>query len=94
MINYINNDKEFNPIKVGKQGTLFELFVSRIEEAKKKDPNIQVLFDKSIVNLKGNLRQFDVLIKSQINEYEITVAVECKEYTTPVTNQYFRNRIR
>lgn len=84
MINYINNDKEFNPIKVGKQGTLFELFVSRIEEAKKKDPNIQVLFDKSIVNLEGSLRQFDVLIKSSINEYEITVAVECKEYTTPV----------
>lgn len=84
MINYINNDKDFNPIKVGKKGTLFELFVSRIEAAKKKDETIKILVDQSIRNLEGSLRQFDVLVKSSINNFEITVAVECKEYSKPV----------
>lgn len=84
MTDYLNQKDGFKPIKVGKKGKLFELLVARIEDAKKKNPNIIVRQDVNLESKEGNKRQFDALIESELNEYKITIAIESKEYTNPV----------
>lgn len=84
MTNYINQDEDFQPIKVGKPGKLFELLISRIEAAKKIDESIQILSDENLINKGGRKRQFDVVLRSLINDFLITIAIECKEHERPV----------
>lgn len=80
MSKFINKDgQEFNPVKVGKAGKLFELLISRLEESI-KDENVVVYADHNVENLEGFSRQFDVYIKSNIQGYQIEIAIECKEY--------------
>ena len=80
MTKFIDSDgQEFKPVKVGKAGKLFELLISRLEESI-KDEDVIVYADHNIENLEGFSRQFDVYIKSNIQGYQIEIAIECKEY--------------
>lgn len=40
--------------------------------------------NKKLKNASGNYREFDVLIESKINELQIVIAIECKDYKKPV----------
>lgn len=81
MTDFIKQDGHFfEPIKVGKRGKLFELLVQRLEEFLKIDSEVKILPDYKIKNLEGFERQFDVYILSKVQEYDIEIAIECKEY--------------
>ena len=67
-----------------KSGKNLETMVRIVEEVYKTDSNTQILSNHKIKNLDDNLREIDLLIKSIINDYEVTIAIECKEYAIKI----------
>ncbi|MBL1233542.1 MAG: restriction endonuclease [Flavobacteriales bacterium] len=67
-----------------KSGKNLETMVRIVEEVYKTDSNTQILSNHKIQNLDNNLREIDLLIKSIVNDYEVTIAIECKEYAIKI----------
>lgn len=68
-----------------KSGKNLEKLVRIVEEVYQTDSNTQILSNHKIENLDENLREIDLLIKSVVNDFEIIIAIECKEYSRKVS---------
>ncbi|MHB8172431.1 MAG: restriction endonuclease [Thermincolia bacterium] len=61
----------------------FELLVKRIQE--QLAPNATITHDDKVMGKKsGILRQIDISVRTKVGQYEIFVAVDCKDYNKPV----------
>jgi len=65
-------------------GKQIEKLVRLIQEALKDFPGTQIFSNYKITNNSGRKREIDVLLKTNINGYEIIIAIECKDYKTPI----------
>lgn len=68
-----------------RKGEKIEKFVRFIHESLKNMPATQISSNYKIDNNSGRKREIDVLIKSSINEIEIIIAIECKDYKRRVS---------
>ncbi|WKL47939.1 restriction endonuclease [Flavobacterium pectinovorum] len=66
-------------------GKPLEKTIQLIEETLKESENTQIFRNYKIENSNKVKREFDVFIKSKINDYEINIAIECKDYKTKVS---------
>ena len=65
-------------------GKKIERFVALIQETIKNLPNTIVFQNYLIENTDHRKREFDVFIKSTINNLAINIAIECKDYKSAV----------
>lgn len=68
-----------------KNGKSLERLVTLIQQALSDKDNTQVFSNYKIKDSTGGKREIDVLIKSELNGFEILVAIECKDYSRPVS---------
>lgn len=66
------------------KGTQFERTMRLIQEAFKDSASTQILSNYKIPNESGNNREIDILIISKINDFEIYIAIECKDYSKKI----------
>jgi len=60
-----------------------ELLVARIQQ--ELAPNAEVLHNARVKGCATNQpRQADVLVRQSIGQYEMTIAIDCKDYSSPV----------
>jgi len=70
--------------KKGNTGKKLEKVVRLIHETLKDKPNTVIHSNYRVENISGQKREFDLFIESTINGTTIKIAVECKEYKSPV----------
>lgn len=68
-----------------KNGKNLERLVRIVEEIYKTDSNTQIYSNYQVENISKNKREIDILIKSNVNNFEITIAIECKEYKSKIS---------
>jgi len=84
MAKYIKSDgSKQEPIKVS-PGKLFELLIPRLEQATRDSGQFTIHPNEGIQNLEGYSRQFDVIVKSNSEDYPQEIAIECKEHGRPI----------
>jgi hypothetical protein len=66
-------------------GKKLEQVVRLIHETLKESSNTQVYANHKIENIDGQKREFDVFITAIVNEINISIAIECKAYTHPIS---------
>jgi hypothetical protein len=66
------------------KGKSFEQLVHIIQETLKDHPATKVFQNKHLKSRTGRLRQFDVVIETSINSYEIRLVIECKDHLRKV----------
>lgn len=66
-------------------GKQLEHIVCLIEESFKDSQNTTIYSNHKIQNKDGRNREFDILITTKVNEYEINIAIECKDYKSKVS---------
>jgi hypothetical protein len=69
---------------MGNKGTQLEKTVRLIQEAFKDSENTQIYSNYKIPNESGNNREIDIFIVSKVNDFEINIAIECKDYNKKV----------
>ncbi len=62
----------------------FERVVWMIQETL-KDDETRVSTNRKLPDKSGNLREIDVLVEGVINGFSVRIAIECKDYTNPVS---------
>nr|WP_321486307.1 restriction endonuclease [uncultured Draconibacterium sp.] len=65
-------------------GKKIEKLVRLIQETLKNIPNTEIFSNFKIENNSGRKREIDILIKSCINNMDIKIAIECKNYKKPI----------
>lgn len=65
-------------------GKKIERFTRLIQETLKNIPQTKIYSNYQIKNKSGRKREIDVLIKSRINNLDIIIVIECKDYKRPV----------
>ena len=68
-----------------KSGKNLENLVRIVEEVYKSNSQTEILSNYKITNDSGNKREIDLLIRSVINNFQINIAIECKEYEKNVS---------
>lgn len=68
-----------------KTGKPLEKVVRLIQETLKDRPNTIIHSNYKIKNVSGRKREFDIFIETTINDIKIQIAIECKEYKSPVS---------
>ncbi len=63
----------------------FEKLVRLIQETLKNIPSTEIFSNYKIENKSGRKGEIDVFIESSINNMEIKIAIECKDYRKPVS---------
>ena len=66
------------------RGKRTEKIVALIQESLKSFPNVQILPNYRIKNKSGRKREIDVLLITDINGFEIKIAIECKDYKSSI----------
>lgn len=66
-------------------GKKLERIVKLIQETFKDSSNTIIKSNFKIKNISGRKREIDVYIESKISEFVIKIAIECKEYNSPVS---------
>ena len=66
-------------------GKNLEKLVRIIEEVYKTNNETVIHSNYKIENQSGNKREIDIFIESNVNGYEVKIAIECKEYKTRVS---------
>lgn len=66
------------------KGQQLEKTIRLIQETFKDSENTEIFSNYKIPNESGNNREIDVLIVSKINDFEIYIAIECKDYTKKI----------
>jgi len=66
-------------------GIQLEKTIRLIEETFKDSDNTRIFSNYRIPNESGNNREIDVFIVSKINDFEINIAIECKDYKKKVS---------
>jgi hypothetical protein len=67
-----------------KKGENLEKLVRMIQETMKDSPNTVIHSNYKIQNHSFRKREIDILIESRINDFQIKIAIECKDYDKPV----------
>jgi hypothetical protein len=65
-------------------GKSLERVIKLIQETLKDSPNTKVYNNYKIENSSGRKREIDILIVSSVNDFEIKIAIECKDYSKKV----------
>lgn len=65
-------------------GKRLEKLVRLIQEALKDFPNTEIYSNYKIKNNSGRKREIDVLLKTTINNFDLIIAIECKDYKKAV----------
>lgn len=68
-----------------KKGTTFEIVIQVIQESLKNSNNTRISQGIELTDNAGLRREFDVLIESIINNFALTIAIECKDYKNKVS---------
>jgi len=66
-------------------GKKFEKIVRLIQEALKDLPNTEIFSNFKMENVSGRKREIDILLKSSFNQFELLIAIECKDYKKAVS---------
>nr|WP_315203578.1 restriction endonuclease [uncultured Flavobacterium sp.] len=61
-------------------GKSLEKTIHLVEETFKNSVSTQIFRNHKIKNLDGEKREIDILIKTNINGYDLCIAIECKDY--------------
>lgn len=67
-----------------RNGKDLERFTKLIQDTLKDKTDTEVLLNHRLENVDGDKREFDVLINSKLNGFDIVIAIECKDYSSPV----------
>lgn len=69
-----------------KNGKSFEKLVAIIQETYKDSLDTKIHLNYRIKDKlnKGKIREFDIFITTKINNYNFNIAIECKDYKSPV----------
>jgi len=65
-------------------GKRLEKLVRLIQEALKDYPNTEIFSNYKIKNNSGRKREIDVLLKTTVNNFDLIIAIECKDYKNAV----------
>jgi len=65
-------------------GKKLEKLVRLIQESLKDFPNTEIFSNYKIENNSGKKREIDVLLKTTINNFDLIIAIECKDYKISV----------
>lgn len=65
-------------------GHQLEKTIRLIQETFKDSENTMIYSNYKIPNESGNKREIDILIVSKINDFEIYIAIECKDYNKKI----------
>lgn len=65
-------------------GKRLEKLVRLIQESLKDFPNTEIFSNYKIKNNSGRKREIDVLLKTTINNFDLIIAIECKDYKKAV----------
>lgn len=68
-----------------KKGKLLEITIEIIHKSLKGKSDTKVFRNHKLKNTSGDLREFDIVLKSTINKYNFITVVECKDYKRPVS---------
>lgn len=68
-----------------KDGKNLEKLIRIVEEVYKTNTQTKIFSNYKIPNESGNKREIDILIESTINNFDIKIAIECKEYSNKVS---------
>jgi hypothetical protein len=66
------------------KGTLFERMNQIVQESFKDSDNTTIKVNHLVKNTSSNFREFDIWLESKVNNYDIIVAIECKDYKTSI----------
>ena len=66
------------------KGKQLEKTIRLIQETFKDSENTQIYSNYKMPNESGNNREIDILIVSKINDFEINIAIECKDFKKKV----------
>lgn len=66
-------------------GKSLEKVIRLIHETLKDIPNTIIHSNYKIKNVSGRKREFDIFIETTINDIRIQIAIECKEYKSPIS---------
>lgn len=66
------------------KGDLLEITLRIIQESLKDNNSTEIYSNYRIENSSGRRREFDIVIKTTVNGFELTVVIECKDYKKPV----------
>lgn len=72
-------------MKKKKTGKELEKLVRLIQESLKDSPHTIIHSNYKIPNTSGRKREIDILIESRINDFNIKIAIECKDYARAVS---------
>jgi hypothetical protein len=65
-------------------GKLLENTIRLVQETFKDSPNTYIYSNHKIANESGNKREFDLVIESKINDFDIRIVIECKDHKGPI----------
>jgi len=68
-----------------KNGKYLENFIYIIQNSLINDSKTKVFKNKKLKNISGNFREFDIIIETNINNLLINIAIECKDYKSPIS---------
>jgi hypothetical protein len=68
-----------------KNGKKLEKLVRLIQETLKDFPKTEIFSNYKIQNRSGRKREFDVLLRTTVNNYDFLIVIECKDYKTAVS---------
>lgn len=68
-----------------KSGRPFEKLVALIQQAYNDSPHTKIFTNHRIKDRFGKYREFDVFIIVKSNDYDFKIAIECKDYNSPVS---------
>lgn len=72
--------------KSNQEAKALEILVAKIQ--RHLAPNAEVIHDAKLVGRNSGVkRQIDVLVKDTIGQYELIIAIECKDYSRPASVQ-------
>jgi Restriction endonuclease len=67
-----------------KSGKPFEQLIKKIQESYQTDKNVEIIANHELENKSGQLREFDIVIKANVNNFPILIVIECKDYNKKV----------
>ena len=70
---------------MNENGKILEKTVRLIQEVLRDSQSTKIYNNYKLKNESGNYREFDVLIISNINGFELKIAIECKDYSKAVS---------
>lgn len=78
-----NNSLNFESMESGqKKWQRFEALVAKVQQD--LAPLAQVIPNYKIQGVSGRVRQIDVMVKHAIGQYEMLIAIDCKDYKRPI----------